>query len=59
MVGHRWDPARRLNEELNATVRIIFFELVMDAIYQGVVARQFYPAEAVRRGTAVLRLSPT
>jgi hypothetical protein len=38
---------RRLNEGLNATARIILLGLVMDAIYQGIVLRQFYPGEAV------------
>ena len=38
---------RRLNEGLNATARIILLGLVMDMIYQGIVLRQFYPAEAV------------
>ena len=38
---------RRLNEGLNATARIILLGLVMDAIYQVIVLRQFYPAEAV------------
>ena len=38
---------RRLNEGLNATARIILLGLVMDAIYQVIVLRQFYPTEAV------------
>jgi hypothetical protein len=38
---------RRLNEGLNATARIILLGLVMDAIYQVIVLRQFYPGEAV------------
>jgi hypothetical protein len=38
---------RRLNEGLNSTARIILLGLVMDAIYQGIVLRQFYPGEAV------------
>lgn len=37
----------RLNEGLNATARIILLGLVMDAIYQIIVLRRFYPAEAV------------
>ena len=37
----------RLREGLNATARIIFLGLVMDGIYQVIVLRQFYPAEAV------------
>jgi len=32
---------------LNATARIILLGLVMDAIYQAVVLKRFYPAEAV------------
>ena len=39
--------AQRLNEGLNATARVILLGLVMDAIYQVLVLRQFYPAEAV------------
>jgi hypothetical protein len=39
----------RLNEGLNATARIILLGLVMDAIYQIIVLKQFYPAEAVSR----------
>jgi hypothetical protein len=37
----------RLNEGLNATARIILLGLVMDAIYQIIVLKRFYPAEAV------------
>ncbi|MGH7155121.1 MAG: hypothetical protein ACREF3_14450, partial [Acetobacteraceae bacterium] len=44
------DPARRaalLREGLNSTARIILLGLVMDALYQAVVLRTFYPNEAV------------
>jgi hypothetical protein len=37
----------RLNEGLNATARIIVLGLVMDVIYQIIVLKRFYPAEAV------------
>ena len=37
----------RLNEGLNATARIILLGLVMDVIYQIIVLKRFYPAEAV------------
>lgn len=37
----------RLREGLHATVRIIFLGLVMDAIYQFIVLRKFYPVEAI------------
>ena len=37
----------RLEEGLNATARIILLGLVMDAIYQIIVLKRFYPAEAV------------
>jgi hypothetical protein len=47
MVSNPRERAQRLNEGLNATARIIFLGLVMDAIYQVIVLRQFYPAEAV------------
>ena len=39
--------AQRLNEGLNATARIVLLGLVMDAIYQIIVLKRFYPAEAV------------
>ena len=47
MLGKPRERAQRLNERLNATARIIFLGLVMDAIYQVIVLGQFYPAEAV------------
>ena len=47
MVGNPRERTRRLNEGLNATARIILLGLVMDAIYQGIVLRRFYPGEAV------------
>ena len=47
MVGNPRERAQRLNEGLNATARIILLGLVMDAIYQVLMLRQFYPAEAV------------
>jgi hypothetical protein len=37
----------RLREGLNATARIILIGIVMDAIYQIIVLKRFYPAEAV------------
>lgn len=37
----------RVREGLEATSRIIILGLVMDAIYQFVVFRKFYPAEAL------------
>src|ERR1700760_2055622 len=39
------ERAQQLNEGLNSTARIILLGLVMDAIYQVLVLRQFYPAE--------------
>src|SRR5438477_12669737 len=47
MLSNPRERAQRLNEGLNATARIILLGLVTDAIYQVVVLRQFYPAEAV------------
>jgi len=41
------EHAERLREGLNATARIILLGLVMDAIYQAIVLKRFYPAEAV------------
>jgi hypothetical protein len=42
--GRRFE---RLKEGLNATARIILLGLVMDVIYQYIVLKRFYPAEAV------------
>lgn len=39
--------AGRLGEGLKATARIIFLGLAMDAIYQFIAFRAFYPMEAV------------
>ena len=47
LVTNPRERIRRLNEGLNATARIILLGLVMDAIYQVIVLRRFYPAEAV------------
>jgi hypothetical protein len=47
MLGNSHERAERLNEGLNATARIILLGLVMDMIYQVIVLKQFYPAEAV------------
>ena len=37
----------RLREGLNATARVIILEIVMDAIYQIIVLKRFYPVESV------------
>lgn len=47
MMSNPRERAQRLNEGLNATARIILLGLIMDAIYQAVVLKRFYPAEAV------------
>jgi hypothetical protein len=47
MLGNPRERAQRLNEGLNATARIILLGFVMDMIYQVIVLKQFYPAEAV------------
>jgi hypothetical protein len=47
MLRNPRERIERLNEGLNATARIILLGLVMDAIYQIIVLKQFYPAEAV------------
>jgi hypothetical protein len=38
---------RRLREGLNATARIVLLGIVMDAIYQIIVLKRFYPVEAL------------
>ncbi len=40
------DRMARLREALNATARIILLGVVMDVIYQALVLKTFYPAEA-------------
>ena len=47
IMGNPRERAQRLNEGLNATARIIFLGLVMDTIYQILVLKRLYPAEAV------------
>jgi len=47
MLGNPRERGQRLSEGLNATARIILLGLLMDAVYQVLVLRQFYPAEAV------------
>ncbi len=47
MMGTPGERTQRLNEGLNATAKIILLGLVMDMIYQAIVLKQFYPAEAV------------
>jgi hypothetical protein len=47
MLRNPRERIERLNEGLNATARIILLGLVMDAIYQIIVLKRFYPAEAV------------
>ncbi len=47
MLGDPRERVERLAEGLNATARIIVLGLVMDAIYQIIVLKRFYPAEAV------------
>ena len=44
---NRAERTGRLREGLNATARIILLGLVMDVIYQIMVLKRFYPAEAV------------
>jgi hypothetical protein len=41
-VCHPRERTRWLNLGVNATARIILLGLVMDAIYQGILRRQFY-----------------
>jgi len=46
IMGNPLERAERLGEGLNATARIILLGLVMDAIYQAIALKRFYPAEA-------------
>ena len=47
MLDNPRERVEQLDEGLNATGRIILLGLVMDAIYQIIVLKRFYPAEAV------------
>ena len=47
MLGNPRERVGRLEEGLNATARIMLLGLVMDVIYQIIVLKRFYPAEAV------------
>jgi hypothetical protein len=47
MLGNPRECIERLEEGLNATARIILLGIVMDVIYQIIVLKRFYPAEAV------------
>lgn len=47
MLGNPRERIERLEEGLNATARIILLGIVMDVIYQIIVLKRFYPAEAV------------
>ena len=46
------NPFERLYEGLLSTARVILLGLCMDAIYQWIVLKTFYPAEAVDRRSA-------
>jgi hypothetical protein len=47
VMRNRGERIERLREGLNATARIILLGLIMDAIYQVIVFKRFYPVEAV------------
>jgi hypothetical protein len=47
VMHNREERIQRLREGLNATARIILLGLIMDAIYQVIVLKRFYPVEAV------------
>lgn len=47
VLTHPEQRARLLREDLRATTRILFLGLAMDAIYQFVTLRTFYPFEAL------------
>ena len=47
MVGDPSRRIRRLEEGLNSTARIILLGITMDVIYQAIILKRFYPAEAV------------
>jgi hypothetical protein len=46
MLGRPEERGARLREALNATARIVLLGVVMDVIYQVLVLKTFYPAEA-------------
>lgn len=47
ILSNRQERIGLLNEGLNSTARIILLGVVMDVIYQALVLKTFYPAEAV------------
>ena len=47
VLSNRDERIERLREGLNATARIILLGLIIDAIYQVIVLKRFYPVEAV------------
>jgi len=47
VMNNREERVGRLREGLNATARIILLGLIIDAIYQVIVLKRFYPVEAV------------
>jgi len=47
VLGSRQERMARLREGVNATARIFLLGIVMDAIYQALVLKRFYPNEAV------------
>ena len=55
MLGNPRERVERLEEGLNATGRIILLGLVMDAIYQIIVLKRFYPADRAPRAPVARR----
>ena len=47
MLDNPSERVERLEEGLNATARVILLGITMDVIYQAIILKRFYPAEAV------------
>ena len=47
VIGNPGKRVERLQEGLNATARIILLGIAVDAVYQVIVLKRFYPNEAV------------
>jgi hypothetical protein len=47
ILTHAGERAARVREGFTSTARIIFLGLAMDAIYQFIAFRKFYPGEAI------------
>ena len=59
LLANPFEGGHRLYEGLISTARVILLGLCMDAIYQWIVLKTFYPAEAVIVAIALAFFSPT